>query len=124
MQNHFTFIDPAGNILEIIARFDLNDNVDQDFSSSQIRNVSEIGLVFPLATFDMDVNKLKHRFAFSYFDKQPPMPYFRAIGNNEGLFIMVPENRIWFSTKDKRSAVFPLQITFIDNNKIFSYPGE
>ena len=46
----FYFKDPAGNILEMIARFDLNDTVEEDFSSMQIRNVSEMGIVFPLSS--------------------------------------------------------------------------
>ena len=29
----FYFLDPAGNILELIARFDLNDTVEEKFSS-------------------------------------------------------------------------------------------
>src|SRR5450755_2630110 len=35
----FYFLDPAGNILELIARFDLNDIVDEKFSSAHIRNI-------------------------------------------------------------------------------------
>ena len=96
----FYFLDPAGNILELIARFDLNDNVDEKFSSNHIRNVSEIGLVFPLESFDRDVNKILKQYPLSYFVKQPPMPHFRAVGNDEGLFVIVPENRVWFSTKN------------------------
>src|SRR5258708_11611611 len=47
----FYFTDPAGNILELIARFDLNDIADEKFSSTHIRNISEIGLVFPVNSF-------------------------------------------------------------------------
>ncbi len=45
------FLDPAGNILELIARFDLNDNETESFSSTQLRNVSEIGIVLPVGDF-------------------------------------------------------------------------
>ena len=120
----FYFIDPAGNILEIIARFDLNDIVDEKFSFAHIRNVSEIGLVFPVESFDEDVNKLIKRFSIYYFDKQPPMPLFRALGNDEGLFVIVPENRIWFSTKNKISRIFPLQIAFIESDEVCSYSNK
>lgn len=115
----FYFIDPAGNILEFISRFDLNDKTGEPFSAAHIRNVSEIGLVLPVKNFDTDINNLLQKYPLSYFDKQPPMPHFRAVGNDEGLFVIVPENRIWFSTKNTRSRIFPIRILFIENNKSF-----
>jgi hypothetical protein len=115
----FYFNDPAGNILEFIARFDLNDTADEPFSAACIRNVSEIGLVFPVRSFDTDINSLLQQYPLSYFDKQPPMPYFRAVGNDVGMFVIVPENRIWFSTKNTESQIFPMEIFFIENDKLF-----
>jgi hypothetical protein len=114
----FYFSDPSGNILELIARFDLNDNTEEKFSSVHIRNISEIGLVFPADGFDNKVNNLLNEYALSYFDKQPPIPHFRAVGNDEGLFIIVPEHRVWFSTKNMKSKIFPMQIIFIANSKL------
>lgn len=108
----FYFKDPAGNILEMIARFDLNNKSDEPFSSKQIRNVSEMGIVFPANTFDEQVDALLKQFSLDYFEKQPPMPQFRAIGNDEGLFILVPENRAWFAT-DNESKIYRSEITFI-----------
>lgn len=115
----FYFLDPAGNILELIARFDLNDIADEKFSSVHIRNVSEIGLVFPVKSFDTDVNKLLEQYPLSYFNKQPPMPHFRAVGNDEGLFVIVPENRVWFSTKNTTAQIFPIGVSFIENDKLY-----
>jgi hypothetical protein len=114
----FYFLDTAGNILEMIARFDLNDNAVEKFSSSQIRNVSEIGLVLPEESFDNEVNEFMQRFSLSYFNKQPPKPGFRAIGNDEGLFITVPENRTWYPLKDKPSRILPLYVTFMEDEKM------
>ena len=113
------FIDPAGNILEFIARFDLNDVANEPFSAAHIRNVSEIGLVFRVENFDADINNLLKQYPLSYFDKQPPMPHFRAVGDDEGLFVIVPENRVWFSTKNTISQIFPLKVSFMENNKLF-----
>ena len=115
----FYFIDPAGNILEFIARFDLHDVANEPFSAAHIRNVSEIGLVFHLENFDTDINNLLKQYGLSYFDKQPPMPHFRAVGNDEGLFVIVPENRVWFSTKNTISQIFLLKVSFMENNKLF-----
>ena len=106
------FLDAAGNVVEFIARFDLNDRVEEQFSVKHIRNVSEIGLVLPSDEFDTSLNKLMQKYQLSYFDKQPPLPQFRAIGNDEGLFIVVPENRPWFPTKNIQSGIFPMRVRF------------
>jgi catechol-2,3-dioxygenase len=113
----FYFKDPAGNILEMIARFDLNDNVEEDFSSMQIGNVSEMGIVFPLSSFDEDIDALMKKYSLNYFDKQPPLAHFRAIGNDEGLFIVVPENRVWFATENQ-AKICHTEIAFINNNSL------
>lgn len=119
----FYFEDPAGNILEMISRFDLNDLSNEPFSSRQIRNISEMGLVFPHENFDEEVNDLLQKFGLSYFKKQPPLPHFRAIGNDEGLFVVVPENRIWFGSRNKQAKIAPLQIDFThaDEGRTFKY---
>lgn len=113
----FYFKDPAGNILEMISRFDLKDKTDETFSAGQIRSVSEIGIVFPADTFDEDVKEMMKEYSLDYFDKQQPLPEFRAVGNDEGLFIVVPENRVWFAT-DVEAKIFRTEVTFINKNKL------
>ncbi len=111
------FLDPAGNILELIARFDLKDEAHEIFSSKQFRNISEIGLVFPDEGFDKNVYEFLNNYKLEYFSKQPPLQHFRAIGDDGGLFIVVPENRNWFSTK-MASGIFPIEISFMNNNEL------
>ena len=108
------FLDPAGNIAEFIARADLNDIVDEPFSSRHVRSVSEIGLVFPEQTFKQSIEKIRKDYQLAYFSKQPPLESFSAIGDDKGLFIIVPENRSWYPCKDKPAGIFPMQITFSD----------
>jgi hypothetical protein len=115
------FIDPAGNIVEFIARFDLHDEATSEFSSKQIRNVSEIGLVFPENSFDKKVCDLLTAYELSYFNKQPPLDKFRAIGNDEGLFICVPEGRPWYPTSSSMAGCYPMKILFDVNEKEFIY---
>jgi hypothetical protein len=105
------FYDPAGNILELIARFDLDTQTDNPFSSGEFLSISEVGLVFPENEFDKRTESLLDQYQLSYFSKQSPLPQFRAIGDDEGLFIIVPDNRAWFPTS-KRSGIFPLSIWF------------
>ena len=110
------FFDPAGNIVEFIARADLNDHAAEAFSAAQIRSVSEIGLVSPVAEFEQRVNDLIQNFHLEYFSKQPPMKHFRAIGDDQGLFIVVPENRNWYPT-NIAGGIFPLGVKFINEGK-------
>jgi len=111
------FLDPAGNILEFIARFDLDDRAEESFSATQIRNISELGLVFPENNFDDAVSDLILRYGLGYFSKQPPLPHFRALGNDEGLFVIVPEGRIWFSTTNVKAGIFPLKALFEEEGR-------
>src|SRR6185436_21190279 len=73
------FLDPAGNVVEFISRFDLNDSVDNPFSSDLIRSISEIGLVFPFDSLEQNVKKILEDYSLSYFSKQEPLPQFKAI---------------------------------------------
>lgn len=116
----FYFYDPCGNILECIARYDLQNKVEEAFSSKHLLNVSEIGLVFPQSSFDMRAKFFLKEYHLDYFTKQPPLKYFRAIGDDEGLFICVPGNRNWFAT-EKLSGIFPINISFEKDGVEYKY---
>ena len=112
------FIDPAGNIVELIARFDLNNKTIEPFSSAQFLSISEMGLVFKGEELNVSTENLLQQFQLDYFEKQPPLPQFKAIGDDEGLFIVVPDNRNWYPTT-KASGIFPMTIEFVNNGKEF-----
>jgi hypothetical protein len=114
------FFDPAGNILELIARFDLDNATDEPFSSKQFLSISEAGLVFNTTDFEQKTEELKNKFSLSYFSKQPPLPQFRVIGDDEGLFVIVPQHRNWFPT-DKPAEIFPMTVEFTEKDKNFSF---
>lgn len=109
------FLDSAGNVLEFIARFDLQNETTKPFSSSQILNISEIGIVLDTDKFDESINKIQRQFQLEYFSKQQALPHFRALGNDEGLFIIVPQQRNWYPT-NIQNEIFPLSILFENNN--------
>jgi catechol-2,3-dioxygenase len=113
------FFDPAGNIVELISRFDLDDAVDEKFSSKLFDCISEIGIVFNENEFDQQTGELMEKFGLNYFSKQPPLKQFRAIGDDEGLFIIVPENRNWYPT-NKPAEIYPMQIEFEEDGKRFT----
>jgi hypothetical protein len=114
----FYFIDPAGNIVELIARFNLHDEVEETFSSSHIRNISEIGIVFEAENFDARIKAMLTQYQLKYFSKQPPLPHFRAVGDDEGLFIVVPEHRNWYPTNIP-SKIFSLSAVFENNDIVY-----
>ena len=113
------FYDPAGNIVELIARFDLDNSVNETFTSSQFLSLNEVGLVFTDENFEKKITNLEQSYSLSYFDKQPPLPKFRAMGDDHGLFVIVPEHRNWYPT-DKPSGMFPMVIEFENGGSSYS----
>lgn len=113
------FYDPAGNILELIARFELDNIASEPFSSRQLLSINEVGLVFTDENFEEEVTSLGNSHSLSYFDKQPPLPKFRAMGDDQGLFVIVPEHRNWYPT-DNPSEIFPMSVEFENGGRNFS----
>lgn len=99
------FLDPAGNILEVIARHQLNNAASGDFTGHDLLNVSEIGLVVPdphatiallAQAFDLPTRSLLEDFG--------------AVGDDHGLFIVSAEDRPWMPTDYLRAHHFPASI--------------
>lgn len=101
------FKDPAGNILEFIARHDLDNAAEGDFSSSQILNVSEIGL--PAEDVLAWANELCARLGLSVF-RQEPNPNFTPLGDNHGLFILPAKDRIWYPNTGVPAKLLPVTV--------------
>jgi hypothetical protein len=112
------FFDEAGNIVELIARMDLDNSNTETFSSKQLLSVSEIGIVYPIDKIDNYTQALMQRTGLHYFNRQPPFQHFKAVGNDEGLFIIVTEGRNWYPTDDKPAGRFPLQVEFEVDGKL------
>ncbi|MFN8285733.1 MAG: hypothetical protein U0V74_03215 [Chitinophagales bacterium] len=108
----FYFLDPAGNILEFIARFDLPSN-SAAFSTSSILGISEIGIVTdPVSAMR---HRLQNNFNVQPFFRQTPTDEFCPMGDDNGLLIVVTQHRNWFPTTIT-CMPFPLKIKFTDNN--------
>ena len=114
------FYDPAGNIVELIARFDLDNTTGEPFSPKQLLSVSEAGIVTPKDTLQLEADRLLEQYGLSYFAKQPPLPQFKALGDDEGLFILVPEERNWFPTTIA-SGIYPMDIYFTHDQKKYHW---
>ncbi len=100
------FLDPAGNIVEFIARHTLDNARDGAFSSDDILNVSEIGFVTP------DVPALESRIQESVGIQtyKSSSPVFAPVGNAHAMFILAKEGRVWLPTDDVNAKVFAASV--------------
>ena len=92
----FYFYDNNQNIVEFIARFDLSNDSTKPFDGSSICSISEMGLVADNAT--LLCKQLMNDYNLNYFSKQAPQEDFIALGDDNGLFIIVSEKRKWYPT--------------------------
>lgn len=91
------FYDNNGNLLEFIARYDLaNPASNHEFDASKLSCISEIGIVTeePLSLAKSWISE----YHLNYFTKSPPTKDFLALGDDEGLLILVSPNRNWYPT--------------------------
>jgi hypothetical protein len=85
------FLDPAGNLLEYIARHDLKNATAGDFSVNDILYASEIGLIVDdVAASGNDLQKTMG--LTQYKDETPG---FWPIGDETGLLLMIRKGRVW-----------------------------
>ncbi len=117
------FLDADGNILEFIARHELQSASRDPFSSEHILNVSEIGYVVP------EVAKTLTRLAgLGLKPYREPGQKFAAVGDAHGLLIVAQTGRPWFPTgglkTEIRAGVAPLELT-LSSAQPFNYtePG-
>jgi catechol 2,3-dioxygenase-like lactoylglutathione lyase family enzyme len=105
----FYFYDNNRNILEFIARDDLDNASEKSFDGKSILSVSEIGLVSKNVAEQCD--ELFDKYGLTAYSKQPKLPKFIVLGTVTGLFILVEENRDWYPT-DKKSKSFWTKVVF------------
>jgi catechol-2,3-dioxygenase len=110
----FYFYDNNGNILEFIARNDLDNASQKPFDGLSILSVSEIGLVSENVAIQCD--ELYDKYGLTAYSKQPKLNKFIVLGTVTGLFILVEENRDWYPT-DKKSKSFWTKVVFKHNEE-------
>ena len=87
------FWDPAGNLVEYIARHDLGNGADGEFTSKDLLCASEIAFIVNDA--DAIADELKSSFNLSQY--RGGDANFRAIGDENGLLLVIKKGRIWES---------------------------
>lgn len=93
----FYFYDNNRNIVEFIARFDLDNSSSQPFNGGSVCSVSEIGIVADHAKEYS--RQVIETYGLPYFFRQPPQDDFAAVGDDNGLFILVNDKRNWYPTQ-------------------------
>jgi catechol-2,3-dioxygenase len=102
------FLDPDGNVLELIARHDLPNAAEPPFGPDALLEISEVGM--PVPEVDPALRYLEERLGLSQYSGDRER--FAAMGDEHGLFIVVPEQRAWFPT-DRVATAARLAVTVL-----------
>lgn len=100
------FLDPAGNILELIARHSLATQFEPPFGPEHMLCVSEIGVV----TEDVDATAQMLAGVGLAEYRGPGSDTFNAIGDEQGLCIVVRRGRVWFPDTGRPAVFAPLDM--------------
>lgn len=111
------FYDSIGNIVELIARHDLDNASLLPFSAQSIINISEMGL--PVQDVNTLVNTIQAHSELPTYKSGSDKFY--PLGDEEGLLICVPTNRIWYMTEDLLSHDFPCTIKIEELEEPFEF---
>jgi catechol 2,3-dioxygenase-like lactoylglutathione lyase family enzyme len=106
------FYDPAGNIVELIARHTLSNDEVGAFSEAQLLNVSEIGVC---AESVPDAVKTVTETTHMPIYRGAGGTEFTAVGDENGLFITVRRGRIWYPNTGVPANDLPVEVTFSEN---------
>lgn len=108
------FYDIDQNIVEFIARKNLNNKSEKQFSAKSLLEISEIGV--PVNDIKTTYNSLNKIVTLPVFDGG--FERFCAIGDENGLFICINKReRLWFPTNDKAySSEFEILLTENNND--------
>ena len=114
------FLDAAGNVLEFIARQNLQNTTAGEFTSSQILNVSEIGL--PSEDVVGLADQICTKLGLSVF-KQEPNETFTPVGDDDGLFILPIKERIWMPDSGLPAKLLPVKVRGEENGREWEVRG-
>lgn len=114
------FKDPAGNVLEFIARHNLDNAVDGDFDRLHILNISEIGL--PSEDVVGFATEICKKLDVSVF-RQEPNESFTPVGDDNGLLIIPVKDRIWIPNSGVPAKLLSVRVEGLLNGKEWEVRG-
>lgn len=100
------FTDPAGNIVEFIARNeDSTKLTNTPFNATSVINISEIGIVSnQVLTLANRLNEI------GIPNAREGNEFFYPLGDVNGLFILVKKHRVWFFS-EKEAVFYPVRLS-------------
>lgn len=100
------FYDPAGNIVEYIARHSLNNSSNQSFSSKYFLCISEIGLV--VDSVNNTGKQVAKHFDLNQYNSSSET--FKALGDEQGLILFFDANTKANFGAGRKRGVYPTEI--------------
>jgi catechol 2,3-dioxygenase-like lactoylglutathione lyase family enzyme len=101
------FFDPAGNILELIARHSQPTASHNNFSASSLVSISEFGIA--LQDVRIGVQSVTDQMAVEVYDGEGS-DTFSAVGDELGLLIMARRGRIWMPDAGFPADYYPFTL--------------
>ena len=98
------FWDPAGNILELIARHNQPNAANEGFSAASLVSISEFGVA--LEDVRLSVQEVMGKLGVSVYDGAGS-DTFSAVGDEQGLLIMVKRGREWMPNAGFPAEFYP-----------------
>lgn len=127
-QFHFTsrdadavyFLDPAGNLGELIAHSRLDNTRPGSFGLADVHEACEIGVVTP--DVRSTVSWLSQEFATHPY--RDPTDDFSAVGDERGFFIVVRADRLWFPRRRRPAVDFSTGVWIEgEQQRVVGIPG-
>lgn len=106
----YYFPDPAGTILEFIAREDLPATPGEDFGPGDMLHVSEIGLV--VDDVPGTVKQLKTRLGIEVY-RDSFFEDFAQLGDINGVLVLSKRGRLWFPDERQPAVVSPVRVSIL-----------
>lgn len=102
------FCDPAGNIVELIARHTLGVTSGLPFGGQSLLSISEIGIAAEdvaaqVAHLQVLTGAIPYRWSGN--------PTFTPVGDEHGLLIVVQRGRVWFPSVDVTAECLPVTVS-------------
>ena len=101
------FKDPGGNVIELIARHNLNNPQEGDFNRAMIINISEVAIV----TFDVKESAKRVKDNFGVIEIPGTTSGFKPLGGETGLITFVVPGRSWQPADSQVAGSWPMEVT-------------
>jgi catechol 2,3-dioxygenase-like lactoylglutathione lyase family enzyme len=103
----YYFPDPAGNILEFIAREDLPTKAGEDFRPADVAHISEMGLV--VDDVPSVALQLKTRLGIEVY-RDSSFEDFAQVGDINGVLVLAKRGRLWAPDERQPAVVSPVRL--------------